>query len=299
MKRVYCIGLFIGVVAVLLPLQAEALVVTYTFQPTAANYKQSTDCPAGDGSSHLDPYPITVIAAPTQALRDALGATAPAPASGPFYPGWTFNYNGGALHGTLWVDEYRSVFPGTHYSGANLYARYKKGEGDPANLQFIQLVSETPPFKDAPNPHIDPWPQPRTQDQLSKLTPAQLLALWNARIAYNTTNGPFYLTQAEMPLRQDGAYNWGGYGKDYDREFNDRPRKNHPNSTATWKAELYLANLDATNHVLTVYEGIQWGFQGTCATTPVGGPEPETLMLIAPALLAFAGIAYRRIHRAA
>ena len=52
---------------------------------------------------------------------------------------------------------------------------------------------------------------------------------------------------------------------------------------ATWVADAYLSTADFTHDILTVYDGVQWGFTVT--------PEPASLSLIATAI---AGLAFLR-----
>jgi hypothetical protein len=101
---------------------------------------------------------------------------------------------------------------------------------------------------------------------------------------------PFY----EMDIRggacnnkdQPGAANWycaPYYPYQYgDRHFYDRPAGPWPN--AFFEARAFLSKADFTTRALTIYEGVNYGFQ--LSATPV--PEPLTLMLVLPGVVALA-----------
>jgi hypothetical protein len=74
-----------------------------------------------------------------------------------------------------------------------------------------------------------------------------------------------------------------------DRHYFDGPDAPWPN--ASFEAYSFLSKADKTNRILTIYEGIQWGF--ILNATPAGAPEPEAWMMLI-AGFGFVGVAMRR-----
>jgi hypothetical protein len=73
-----------------------------------------------------------------------------------------------------------------------------------------------------------------------------------------------------------------------DSSLYDKPGRD---ATANWLADAYISTADYTKHVLTVYDGIEWGFN----VVPVPEPSTWAMLLIGMAGLGFAG--YRRSRR--
>jgi hypothetical protein len=70
-----------------------------------------------------------------------------------------------------------------------------------------------------------------------------------------------------------------------DRHFYDKPLGPWPNSF--FEARAFLSKADFTTRELTLYEGLNYGFQLSAETVP----EPATLLLVLPVL---AGLAHKR-----
>lgn len=69
-----------------------------------------------------------------------------------------------------------------------------------------------------------------------------------------------------------------------DQHFYDYPTRNcEAGQDIFWEAYLYLARVDRTNKVATIYDGVQWGFDIECTAVP----EPSGLiaLIVGPALL--------------
>lgn len=260
---------------------AAAVTVVY---PSAGNHVHSSNCPAGDGESHLAPDPVGsneffLLSGVSQAVKDEL-SSATADTS---FSTWTFNYDTWATaNGTIYIDVYKSVFYSNHSSGVDFHVRYVKGTGDPANLRWVQYVSPSSPFDpdqsydvntgqpipggNGPTPpanggFIDPYPND------------------------GADGGPFYWHGGEIASHTNGNNAFGNF----DLEFIDHPRTFHPPISSNGMSfELYLVSWDGATTV-NYLTGIQWGFEGACV------PEPVTLGLVPLGLLAAWRYARRRL----
>jgi hypothetical protein len=153
---------------------------------------------------------------------------------------WTFDYDGPSLNGTLTIDQYRAEYVEAHVGGAKIEARYEKGEGDPENLRWIQLVVDNAPF------------DPDGDGPLPVYTPPVIDGDFDSE--------PFYWLDTEIGGHSDGSTDWG----DYDLHFSDFSKRRHPLPVPfepiTWRAELYLVSWDGETKEVTFHDGIQWGW---------------------------------------
>lgn len=70
-----------------------------------------------------------------------------------------------------------------------------------------------------------------------------------------------------------------------DQRFYDKPTRNcEAAEHIFWEAYLYLARVDRTNKVATIYDGVRWGFN--IDSTAVSEPPGMAVVLVGPALLA-------------
>lgn len=229
-------------------LTASSLLVIHTLAvagvtitgPGPGQKAQST-CPANDGSNSLAPNPPSLLpppAAGSDVMNELANGDTP-------FPGWTFG-TGAALNGTIKISTYDSKFFGAHHSGCVMKLEYVKGAGDPANLQFIQMIETSVPLGGATSPYIDPFP--------SDDPPGQAM--------------PFYWTLAEMPANTTAS----------GIKFSDSPSRKHPpTSSVTWKGKLYITSWDGKKTV-KIHDGIEYGFVAGCqAAMPVAFVTSETL----------------------
>ncbi len=235
------------------------------------NSTEDSDCPVSDGFNYLEPSPPTKLPPPGEnsAIFDELKG------GDVDFSKWTFK-QGGKLNGTLTIQDYHSKFKeGNHHSGGEIKLQYKKGAGDPANLQFVQMVNSNMPSSGvkaakAKYPVIDPVPE----DEPSKANPDP------------NKYRPFYWNENERPVHTGKA------GSNFDIDFYDfSSRKHPPTSRAKWTGELYITSWDGnTPGTVTFHDGISWGWKGMCSdwdgflegtasvfvtvVTPIGGgPE--------------------------
>jgi hypothetical protein len=210
------------------------------------NLTKKSGCPALDGFNFLVPRPPTKLPPPDEksAIFNELknGDTN--------FSNWTFQ-KGGKLNGTLTIQDYHSKFIENHFSGGEIRLRYKKGAGDPANIQFVQMVNST--FNKTANPEltgnypvIDPFPE----DEPNKVHPDP------------AKYRPFYYNEEEW-ADHTGT---GKPGADFDIDFWDFSKRRHPpSSEATWSGDLYITSWDGqTPGTVTFHDGINWGWYGTC-----------------------------------
>jgi len=207
--------------------------------PTKKNLTKDSFCPAKDGYNFLDPQPPTYLPPPSEKsalFKELKGGDVT-------FKGFTFK-KGAALSGTLTIDDYHSKFLGTHNSGGQIKARYKKGAGDPNNLRWVQLVNSQMPINKPPEkyPIIDPVPE----DEPNTTSPDP------------NKYRPFYWNEEEI-----GRYTGG---KTFDLKFSDLSSRYHPpTSFEIWTGDLYITSWDGnTPGTVTFHDGIQWGWVGGC-----------------------------------
>lgn len=177
------------------------------------------------------------------------------------------------------IDVYNAAHSADLTGGAQLLVRYTRGQGDPAanQLLWIQTVTTTDPAGGETIPYPDVYTG-----------------------ANAGSNLPFFFTPAETTLDPNpyvgaaniysSSYKVNGMGPNlaYDVAIWDWPQRNATNS---WRGELFLAGYDSVNNKVTVYDGMNWGFDITAKA-----PEPAINLLIGAGLLLFA-LVQRRLAR--
>jgi len=259
-------SLYVVVIALAL-LPGSVLAGLTVVYPDSAHYKHSSNCPVGDGKSYLTPDPIKNsseffnLSGVSKDARDELadGDTS--------FEGWTFDYTNKwcSANGTLYIDIYKSVFYGNHFSGAAFEARYIKGDGDPDKLRWIQYVAPEKPFD--PDQEYDPVTgQPTTTN--GSIAPANG-GFIDPYPNDTQDNGPFYChsgTTGDWSITNftNGTNSFG----EYDLRFEDYPRVHHPPVSSNGMSfELYLVGWNGSKQV-DFLGGIQWGFHGACVPAP-------------------------------
>ena len=167
----------------------------------------------------------------------------------PVASGWTFAAAGADLtNGSLRVRTY-DVQGTDAQVGAEFHVQYVPGAGDPTeNIHWIQVVTD--------NHNVTNNPGHGNNE--------------------NIVDNPFS-PAGRAPYYDDGAAANGTHF--YDFAVRTDAKRNH-----TWIADLYLVVGPAANAPgqVTIYSGIQWGWENTCI------PEPSTyslLLLSGPVLL--------------
>jgi hypothetical protein len=160
------------------------------------------------------------------------------------FPGWTLQF-GGALNGTLTINDYLARDVGACRGGATMDATYAPAATDPAGLTFINLFSSNAAGAGG-GTHIDPFPNDDTE--------------------------PFYYTAGERAM----------FGLTFnDNPFDSCPAG--CNGTIRTQFHTYLVSFDAANKVATAYDGWMWGYDLVC--TPVPEPTTITLMALGIGML--------------
>ncbi len=109
-------------------------------------------------------------------------------------------------------------------------------------------------------------------------------AVWSQSISTNQKRNPSlpgnpYLDNA--PGTPDASIGPPAYPFQYNGSvFYDKPSRN---ATANWLGDAWISSIDSTDRTLTVYDGLQWGFN----VSPV--PEASTWAMV---LLGFAGLGF-------
>jgi len=146
--------------------------------------------------------------------------------------GWTL-VNGGALAGTFNVTTYDAGFAGC-FGGVKIRVSYVPGAGDPtgANVAWAQSIDTNAKLAgaDGPgNPYLDINDSAETWDP------------------------PVYPFQ---------------YADDHFFDFPKRECPGECGALTYWEGHALLSEVDYTNKKLTVYQGIDWGFNIECTTPP-------------------------------
>ena len=169
------------------------------------------------------------------------------------YPGFSYTNATAAANGTLTINSL-TLFQNGLTGGLSFNASYLPGIGTQAPhtyqwLQFLTINPLTTPFLGATSsPFTDPPPDAR-DDSL-----------------------PFYWTTAERDTAGLG-YATGGNIND-DPLFSDAPRVSDSRAPVQVRLDLYLADFDSTNSTVTIYDGLQYGFD--LSTPSTASPEPST-----------------------
>jgi hypothetical protein len=189
----------------------------------------------------LNPDPVTYLAA--AAAKGLLDTTFQADIKQ--YPGWTLNFAGAGLNGTLQINDYLARDLGGGEGGARMDATYTPGKGDPGTLTFVQVFVENAAA--GGGTHVDPFPR-----------------------NYKT---PFYYTDAEQKK----------HGLNFIDNPSDTVTAAGVNPAVTF--DTYLVSFDSKKKTVTAYDGWQWGYQFNVVKAGGGGgapsPEPGTMTLMA------------------
>jgi hypothetical protein len=146
--------------------------------------------------------------------------------------GWTLT-DGGALTGTFNVSKYDAGFSGCS-GGVEIRVSYVPGAGDPtgADVAWAQSIDTNVKKAGAEgpgNPYLD------------------------IKTSATTEDPPAYPFQYA------------------DKHFYDFPKRECPGecgALTSWEGRAFLSEVDYTNKELTVYQGINWGFNIECTTPP-------------------------------
>jgi hypothetical protein len=170
------------------------------------------------------------------------------------FQNWTFNPAPNDLAGTFYINKYRArnERDSIPLVGGEIELFYIPGDGDPIlddSLRWIQRVVNNHSF--SPNVHGN-----------------------NADIIDNVTQDNPYPTTPYYP------YNTNLLGDNTDllgyRSFYDFSTRPDQTQNHNWLAELYLVKKTAPQQV-TIYNGIQWGWNNTNITNVQSVPEPLTI----------------------
>lgn len=198
--------------------------------------------------------------------------------------GWNlqFDYMNGVFEldaNYAWIDN----APAMNYDGISIGAQatpglggsafaisYDRGTGDPAyaDLRWIQVVRSNDPLA-----FDTKWGQTYAAD------PGFTWVLDNGYFGNNDPTNPFY--------GSDDNNLGTGFAADGDSLL-DRPRRFNADAYIEWEATAYLATWDTANKNITVYDGVNWGFQIFAPGVPTPG---------AIAILSLAGVTAARRRR--
>ena len=235
--------------ALTLPSQASASVIIVASTPQASG---------GQFVTSLSPYPFSGLGV---GLPDAITTL-----FGSDYPGFTYANAATPADGTFTISTL-SAFQNGIQGGLNIVVSYEPDSGLHAPhifdwLQYVTISPLTTPFRGADSsPFTDPPPLDRDD------------------------NLPFYWTTTQRDTQGLG-YVTGGNIND-DPKFSDAPRANDVRAPVEMSFYLYLADFDVSAQKITVYEGIQYGFN----IEPV--PEPGTVSMVL-GVLAFAFLSLKK-----
>jgi hypothetical protein len=225
--------------------------------PAAANHIPAALGADGD-SSVLRPDPVRYLAAGGPEAAELFAVlTLDFPAA----TGWTF-MQGGALSGTLNVDQYIARVPAEHRLGAGFEARYTRAATDPPveNLRWIQLVNTT---RDGPRAFVDPLPNDPEPG-----------------------NPPFFYTEDQNFNRSSNRLP-SPFGN-YDLLFSDFPAQDCRDHPDFWTLRFatflvtYTPTPGGVPGMVTIHDGVEWGYDATCV------PETRTAVYVVIALLVIA-----------
>lgn len=233
-----------------------------TVEITGENVQKHATCNGGLTPGGTDLFDIGTISfvgggGSTQDILSALGNQYPVDESG---MAWAYSAASSELGGNLIVDWYKAYDreQGSYCRhGAQLSLHYNRFDGDPLDLRWIQVYTET---GDAGS-HVN------EVDGKGDLSPG-------------------YFNPSDDPNRYVYVHDTGGL------LFGDTPGDPHLESrpfNGSVAFTAFLASFDNNN--VTIYEGITWGYQFTCV------PEPGTYGLFGGAFLLVVVVAVRRLRR--
>lgn len=177
------------------------------------------------------------------------------------YPGFSYANADAAASGTLAISALAAV-QNTLAGGLYISASFTPTTGSHAPhayewMQYLTIDPLSTPFAGAvSSPFTDPPPNERDD------------------------NLPFYWT---IPERNTPGLGYAaGTNINDDLLFTDAPLVNNLRSPVKVRLSLYLADFDSTNGSVTIYDGLQYGFDIAAATAV---PEPDTGVWLPAAFL--------------
>ena len=242
--------------ALTLPSQASASIIIVASTPQASG---------GQFVTSLSPYPFSGLGV---GLPDAITSLFEGD-----YPGFIFANAATPADGTFTISTL-SAFQSGIQGGLNVGVSYEPDSGVHAPhvfdwLQYVTITPLTTPFQGADSsPFTDPPPFDR-DDSL-----------------------PFYWTTSQRDTAGLG-YVTGGNIND-DPKFSDAPRANDFRAPVVMNFYLYLTDFDVSTQTITVYDGIEYGFD----IEPVPEPGTASMILGVLAFVLFSPSLTRRPHRA-
>ena len=254
MRRAAAIGaLVLALLGLALPAAAVTLTITDA-SPTWTASKQAccpAECPTCVVSADV---PAIAAAGPDADYTAAFNSWNNEPGNA---KGWTL-VSGGVLNGSFQISTYDAGFEGCA-GGVKVWIQYVRGEGDPdpaaAGVGWSQAIdtnAKLPGAAGPGNPYLD------------------------------------VLISDDEDIWPPPMYPYQYVGK----PFYDFPKRGCPDcclAPTSWEGHAYLTEVDYTNKKLTIYEGVEWGFNIQCV------PEPLTMLGV---FLGLAGLgAYIRRRR--
>ena len=184
------------------------------------------------------------------------------------YPGFDYVNAAAAVNGTLTIISLAPFQSGLG-GGLSIDASFVPDGGTHAShayewMQYLTINPLSTPFLGADSsPFTDPPPNARDD------------------------NLPFYWTMSERNTPGLGFAPQGNVNDDI--LFSDAPRVSDSRAPVSVQLFLYLADFDSTANTITIYDGVEYGFQ---VTTPGAAPEPDSYASI---FLGITGIAVLKL----
>jgi len=254
---------FCGLLAGLLVMATGGAEATPTFLIAPGQCNETpARCVATNGVVTATAFGPTLIEASDPLWADYTSAFNSWNASLPVDQQWTLHLGALSDGAQLVVDLYRAYVNegcGVTCGGAEIDILYEPGDGDPS------IIGD---------------------DGIQDLD-----AVWTQSVFTNRKRDPSlpgnpYLDNA--PDTVNPSLGPPAYPFQYtDSSFYDMPGRD---ADARWLAEAFLAQVDYTDRAVTLYAGVEWGFQVV--------PEPPAWLLVAGGLLLIVGVQRRRRLRA-